>query len=56
MVSKQKLKEVQWHHEWKKKAYKGQPGNRKQTEGGSNEEDKYLPKFVSNHTHYSTTD
>ena len=55
-VSAQKHKEVQWHHDWKKKAYKGMPGARKQTEEGKGEEDKYLPKFVSNHTHYSTTD
>ena len=55
-VSAQKHREVQWHHDWKKKAYKGMPGARKQTEEGSSKEDKYLPKFVSNHTHYSTTD
>jgi len=55
-VSAQKHKEVQWHHDWKKKAYKGMPGARKQSEEGTSDEDKYLPKFVSNHTHYSTTD
>lgn len=55
-VSAQKHKEVQWHHKWKEKAYKGQPGARKQTDEGKGEEDKFLPKFVSNHTHYSTTD
>lgn len=55
-VSAQKHKEVQWHHDWKKKAYKDQPGARKQLEEGTGDEDKYLPKFVSNHTHYSTTD
>ncbi|MGV3657728.1 MAG: transposase, partial [Chitinophagaceae bacterium] len=55
-VSAQKHQEVQWHHDWKKKAYKGQPGARKQSEEGLGDEDKYLPKFVSNHTHYSTTD
>lgn len=55
-VSAQKHKEVQWHHQWKEKAYKGMPGARKQTEEGTGEEDKYLPKYVSNHTHYSTTD
>lgn len=55
-VSSQKHKEVGWHHKWKEKAYQGQPGGRKQKVDGSGEEDKYLPKFVSNHTHYSTTD
>jgi hypothetical protein len=55
-VSAQKHQEVQWHHKWKEKAYQGQPGGRKQTEEGTGEEDTFLPKYVSNHTHYSTTD
>jgi transposase len=55
-VSAQKHKEVGWHHQWKEKAYQGQPGGRKQNEDGTSEEDKFLPKYVSNHTHYSTTD
>jgi hypothetical protein len=44
-VTAQKHKEVQWHHGWKEKAYKDQPG-------ASDERS----KFVSNHTHYSTSD
>jgi len=44
-VSSYKHQEVQWHHDWKDKAYKGQPGSRDKRS-----------KFVSNHTHYSTTD
>ena len=32
------------------------PGARKKTEEGNAEEDKYLPRYVSNHTHFSTTD
>jgi hypothetical protein len=44
-VSAYKHKEVQWHHGWKDKTYKGQPGSL----------DKRA-RFVSNHTHYSTTD
>ncbi len=55
-VSASRNKRVQQHHNWKKKAYKGMPGARKKTEEGDTEEDKYLPKYVSNHTHYSTTD
>ena len=55
-VSASKNKSVQQHHTWKKKAYKGQPGNRKKTEEGTDDQQKFLPKFVSNHTHYSTTD
>lgn len=55
-VSAQKHKEVQWHHKWKKKAYKGMPGG----SGNENTIDEagntIRPKFVSNHTHYSTTD
>ncbi len=44
-VSAYKYKEVTWHHQWKDKTYKGQPGSRDERS-----------KFVSNHTHYSTTD
>ena len=45
VVSASKNKSVQQHHNWKEKAYKGMPG-------GSHERS----KFVSNHTHYSSTD
>jgi hypothetical protein len=55
-VSAQKHKEVQWHHKWKEEAYKGMPAGRNKSEQGSGGEEKYLPKFVSNHTHDSTTD
>lgn len=55
-VSVQKHREVQWHHQWKEKAYKGMPGG----SGNENRLDEngnlIRPKFVSNHTHYSTTD
>jgi transposase len=44
-VRAQKQREVQQHHGWKAKAYKDMPG-------GSDERS----KFVSNHTHFSTTD
>jgi transposase len=44
-VSAQKHQEVQWHHRWKDKTYRGRPGSRDERS-----------KFVSNHTHYSTTD
>lgn len=55
-VSAWKNRSVEQHHAWKEKAYRGMPGARKKTKEASGEEDKYLPKFVSNHTHYSTTD
>ena len=42
-VSVERKKAVQLHHKWKQKAYKGMPGGETR-------------KYVSNHTHYSTTD
>lgn len=45
-VSAARNKAVQLHHQWKAKAYKDRPHGHK--EGRA--------KFVSNHTHYSTTD
>jgi transposase len=44
-VSTVRKKVTEQHHEWKAKAYKDMPG-------GKNDRS----KFVSNHTHYSTTD
>ena len=44
-VSASKNKSVEQHHKWKAKEYEGMPG-------GSDERS----KFLSNHTHYSTTD
>ena len=45
-VSVARNKAVQLHHKWKEKAYKGMPGG----------DSKGRAKFVSNHTHYSSTD
>ncbi len=57
-VNAYKKKKVEEHHRWKEKAYRGQPGSRaKSTE--ENQEEQFntkRPKFLSNHTHYSTTD
>jgi transposase len=47
-VSSARNKSVQLHHQWKAKAYKGMPKGNKQRQAHA--------KFVSNHTHYSTTD
>jgi transposase len=47
-VSSARNKSVQLHHQWKSKAYKGMPKGNKQRQARA--------KFVSNHTHYSTTD
>jgi transposase len=45
------------HHGWKAKEYKAMPAGKslhRRSDGDNNEQN--LPKFVSNHTHYSTTD
>lgn len=54
-ISVEKKKEVERHHAWKDEAYKGEPSNRnsKQTDEHGN---LIRPRFLSNHTHYSTTD
>lgn len=44
-VTPARNKAVQQHHEWKAKAYKKMPGGKDERS-----------RFVSNHTHYSTTD
>ena len=44
-VSASRKKSVEEHHRWKAKKYKDQPGAKDERS-----------KFVSNHTHYSTTD
>jgi transposase len=51
-VDAYKKKKVEEHHRWKQKAYKGQPGSRTSVDPT----DEKRPKFLSNHTHYSTTD
>ena len=47
-VSPERNKAVQLHHQWKAKAYKDMPKGSIQRQERA--------KFVSNHTHYSTTD
>jgi len=51
-VSAARNKAVQLHHQWKAKAYKDMPKGKSLTKGDEGSR----PKFVSNHTHYSTTD
>jgi transposase len=57
-VNAYKKKKVEEHHHWKENAYRGQPGSRAKSkeEAGEKEGDDKRPKFLSNHTHYSTTD
>ena len=55
-VSNTRNKQVEQHHDWKKKAYKSMPkgsnkGDRKDEHGNL-----IRPKYLSNHTHYSPTD
>lgn len=54
-ITPQKKKSVEQHHAWKGREYKDQPGggNSKQL---NNEGELIRPKFLSNHTHESTTD
>lgn len=51
-----KKKKVEQHHRWKQEAYKGQPGSRAKEKDGTQDEQYLRSKFLSNHTHYSTTD
>ncbi len=55
-VSATTNKRVQQHHAWKKKAYKGMPGARVNKKQVDKDEEKYERSYLSNHTHYSTTD
>jgi len=49
-------KKVEEHHRWKTKAYHGMPGTRSDKFKEEHASDDYQPKYLSNHTHYSTTD
>src|SRR5678815_1238028 len=51
-VSAARNKAVQLHHKWKAKAYKDMPRGKSLDKGDEGSR----PKFVSNHTHYSSTD
>ncbi len=56
-VNAQKKKEVERHHSWKEKEYKGQPGHREKKNDELDEFGNIIrPKYLSNHTHYSKTD
>ena len=53
-VSDSRKKAVEQHHEGKKEAYKGAPGSPESKQ--DKEQEKYRPRFLSNHTHASPTD
>ena len=59
-VSAQKNKSVEQHHDWKKEEYKDMPGHRTASKYDTDELDGndnlIRPKYLSNHTHFSTTD
>jgi transposase len=55
-VTDAKRRRVEEHHRWKEKAYKGQPASRSTKFKEENGDDSKRAKFLSNHTHYSTTD
>lgn len=55
-VTAYKKKKVEEHHRWKTKAYHGMPGTRSDQFKEEHANDDYQPKYLSNHTHYSTTD
>lgn len=55
-VDAKKKKRVEEHHRWKEKAYDGMPATRSKKFKEEHVDDENRPKFLSNHTHYSTTD
>ena len=54
-ITKSRNKSTQEHHHWKAEEYKGMPKG-KAVNKADDDEGELRPKFVSNHTHYSTTD
>jgi transposase len=54
-ITKSRNKSTQAHHGWKGEEYKGMPKG-KALSKKDGDVDNGRPKFVSNHTHYSTTD
>jgi transposase len=56
-ITRSRNKSTGKHHRWKAEEYKNMPKGKAVTKNeGEEREDQARPKFVSNHTHYSTTD
>jgi transposase len=56
-ITRSRSKSTEEHHQWKAEEYKGQPKGRSISKTNNDDNDNMVrPKFVSNHTHYSTTD
>ena len=54
-ITKSRNKSTEEHHSWKAEEYKGMPKG-KAVSKSADDTAEGRPKFVSNHTHYSTTD
>jgi transposase len=55
-ITKSRSKSTEEHHSWKAEEYKGMPKGKSVSKAEDDTEGLSRPKFVSNHTHYSTTD
>ena len=55
-ITKSRNKSTAQHHHWKAEEYKGQPKGASVSKADDDRAGLSRPKFVSNHTHYSTTD
>lgn len=55
-VKASKKAEVEYHHSWKEKTYKDQPGKAREDKEVDEFGNIIRPRYLSNHTHYSTTD
>jgi transposase len=53
-ITRSRNKSTEQHHQWKAEEYKDMPKGKSVSK--TNKEDNARPKFVSNHTYYSTTD
>ncbi len=54
--SRSRKKSTEIHHKWKSEEYKDMPGGKSVKKSGDDRVENDRPKFISNHTHYSTTD
>lgn len=54
-ITRSRSKSTEEHHRWKAEEYKGMPKGKSLSKGDGDVAEG-RPKFVSNHTHYSTTD
>jgi len=56
-ITRSRSKSTHQHHAWKEEEYKDMPKGKSLTKtSDSNDAENVRPKFVSNHSHYSTTD